>query len=345
MLETTIAGSLPKPAWLAKPRMLWAPWQLEGEALVEAKHDATLLVLKEQEDAGIDIVTDGEQARQHFVHGFLENIKGIDFTRRVTMGIRNNRYNAEVPTVTGPLRRKQSVHGFEAEIARAHTRRRLKFTLPGPMTIVDTIADAHYGDKVALAMAFAALLNEEARELAEIGVDVVQFDEPAFNVYMEEVTEWGIAALHRAAEDLPCKTAVHICYGYGINWTRRWRKADSNPRSHSYESFCRGAAEGRSRNDWLGSCIKLWSSREMAIGCAPSPRPVHGETEISNLVCSGREPELSLPLARDDTGVRNNLPPAARVQLRYQFPTRPAIVNEAAPEIAMPGSKRSISRR
>jgi 5-methyltetrahydropteroyltriglutamate--homocysteine methyltransferase len=165
MLETTIAGSLPKPAWLAKPRMLWAPWQLEGEALVEAKRDATILALKEQEDAAIDIVTDGEQARQHFVHGFLEHIEGVDFTRRVTMGIRNNRYNAEVPTVTGPLRRKQRVHAFEAEIARAHTRRRLKFTLPGPLTIVDTIADAHYGDKVALAMAFAALLNDEAREL------------------------------------------------------------------------------------------------------------------------------------------------------------------------------------
>ena len=133
--------------------------------------------------------------------------------------------------------------------------------------------------------------------------------------------------------------------GSPLRQTGCWRKADSNPRSHSHESFCRGAAEGRSRNDWLGSRIKLWSSREMAIGCAPSPRPVHGETEISNLVCSGREPELSVPLARDDTGVRNNLPPAARVQLRYQFPTRPAIVNEAAPEIAMPGSKRSISRR
>ena len=225
MLETTIAGSLPKPAWLAKPRMLWAPWQLEGEALVEAKRDATLLALKEQEDAGIDIVTDGEQARQHFVHGFLERIEGVDFARRVTMGIRNNRYNAEVPTVTGPLRRKSNIHGFEAKIARAHTRRRLKFTLPGPMTIVDTIADAHYGDKVALAMAFAALLNEEARDLAEIGVDVVQFDEPAFNVYMDEVTEWGIAALHRAAEGLPCKTAVHICYGYGIKANIDWKSS------------------------------------------------------------------------------------------------------------------------
>ena len=225
MLEATIAGSLPKPAWLAKPRMLWAPWQVEGEALVEAKRDATLLALKAQEDAGIDIVTDGEQARQHFVHGFLEGIEGVDFARRVTMGIRNNRYDAEVPTVTGPLRRKSNIHGFEAKIARAHTRRRLKFTLPGPMTIVDTIADVHYGDKVTLAMAFAEVLNEEARELAAIGVDVVQFDEPAFNVYMNEVTEWGIAALHRAAEDLPCKTAVHICYGYGIKANIDWKSS------------------------------------------------------------------------------------------------------------------------
>ena len=184
MLETTIAGSLPKPAWLATPRMLWSPWRLEGEALVEAKRDATLLTLKEQEDAGIDIVTDGEQSRQHFVHGFLERIDGVDFGRRVRMGIRNNRYEAEVPTVTGPLRRNGNVHAVEAALARAHTRRRLKFTLPGPMTIVDTIADAHYGDRVTLAMAFAALLNEEARELAAIGIDVIQFDEPAFNVYM-----------------------------------------------------------------------------------------------------------------------------------------------------------------
>src|SRR5260370_30419473 len=180
MLETTIAGRLPKPFWLAKPMTLWAPWAQQGEALAEAKRDATLLVLKEQEDTGIDIVTDGEQSRQHFVHGFLEHIEGIDVARRVTMGIRNNRYNAEVPTVTGPLRRKQSVHAFDAAIARTHTQRRLKFTLPGPMTIVDTIADAHYGDKVALAMAFAALLNEEAREPAAAGDAPFQFAEPAF---------------------------------------------------------------------------------------------------------------------------------------------------------------------
>jgi 5-methyltetrahydropteroyltriglutamate--homocysteine methyltransferase len=224
MLETTIAGSLPKPAWLAKPRMLWAPWMLEGEALLEAKRDATLLVLKEQEDAGIDIVSDGEQSRQHFVHGFLERLEGIDFGRKVRMGIRNNRYEADCPSVVGPLRRKGSVHAREVAIARAHTRRKLKFTLPGPMTIIDTIADAHYGDKVSMAMAFAALLNEEARELAAAGVDVIQFDEPAFNVYMSEVKDWGITALHRAAEGLACTTAVHICYGYGIKANLDWKE-------------------------------------------------------------------------------------------------------------------------
>src|SRR5271163_2347655 len=200
MFPATIAGSLPKPAWLAAPNRLWAPWRLEGDALAEAKDDATLLALKLQEDAGIDIVCDGEQARLHFVRGFLETVEGIDFDRRVEMGIRNNSYKVMCPTVTGPLRLRSRVHAREARLARAHTKRKLKFTLPGPMTIIDTIADAHYGDKVTMAMAFAALLNEEARELVAAGVDVIQFDEPAFNVYMSEVTEWGVKALHRAAE-------------------------------------------------------------------------------------------------------------------------------------------------
>jgi 5-methyltetrahydropteroyltriglutamate--homocysteine methyltransferase len=223
MLETTIAGSLPKPSWLAEPHKLWPAWKLQGEALAEAKRDATLLALKIQEDCGIDIVSDGEQSRQHFVHGFLEGVEGIDFARRVPMGIRNNRYEAMVPTVTGPLRRKGPVHAAEARIARAHTKRRLKFTLPGPMTIVDTIADAHYHDRVAMAMAFAEVLNEEARELQAIGVDVIQFDEPAFNVYLDEVVGWGIAALNRAIDGLSCKTVVHICYGYGIRANIEWK--------------------------------------------------------------------------------------------------------------------------
>jgi 5-methyltetrahydropteroyltriglutamate--homocysteine methyltransferase len=223
MFETSIAGSLPKPSWLAEPNMLWPPWKLAGDELAAARRDATLLAIKQQEDAGIDIVCDGEQSRQHFVHGFLENVDGIDFGRRVEIGIRNDRYKAMVPTVTGPLRLRGRVHAVEARLARAHTSRKLKFTLPGPMTIVDTIADAHYGNRVALAMAFAVLLNEEARALEADGVDVIQFDEPAFNVYVNAVSEWGVAAVERAAEGLRCKTAVHICYGYGIQANIDWK--------------------------------------------------------------------------------------------------------------------------
>src|SRR5277367_6377413 len=236
MFETTIAGSLPKPSWLAEPNVLWAPWKLTGDDLAAAKRDATLLAIKQQEDAGIDIVCDGEQSRQHFVHGFLANVEGIDFERRVEIGIRNDRYKAMVPTVTGPLRLRGRVHAIEARLARAHTTRKLKFTLPGPMTIVDTIADAHYGNRVALAMAFAALLNEEARGLATDGVDVIQFDEPAFNVYMDEAAGWGIDALHRAIEGVSATSAVHICYGYGIPANIEW-KATLGTKWRQYEKF------------------------------------------------------------------------------------------------------------
>ena len=223
-LLTTIAGSLPKPAWLAEPEKLWAPWRVPAADLVAAQRDAVLVALKDQEAAGIDIVTDGEQSRQHFVHGFLERLEGIDFSRRVTIGIRADRYQAEVPTVTGPLQRPVAVHLDEVRWARAHTERRLKFTLPGPMTIVDTLADEHYRDRAGLAMAFARVLNAEARDLAGAGVDVIQFDEPAFNVYMDDVKAWGIEALHRAIDGLTCRTAVHICYGYGIKANNDWKQ-------------------------------------------------------------------------------------------------------------------------
>ena len=224
LFPTTIAGSLPKPEWLAEPNMLWAPWKSQGDELLRAKRDATMLAVKVQEDAGIDIVTEGEQARQHFVHGFLEKIDGIDFAHKVEMGIRKDRYKAMVPQVVAPLRLKGRVHAFEARVARTHTKKKLKFTLPGPMTIIDTIADRYYGDRVKMAFAFAELLNEEAKALQADGVDLVQFDEPAFNVYMDEVNDWGIKALERAAQGLTCATAVHICYGYGIKANTDWKE-------------------------------------------------------------------------------------------------------------------------
>ncbi|HEV8533953.1 MAG TPA: methionine synthase [Methylomirabilota bacterium] len=224
MLLTTIAGSLPKPAWLAAPRTLWAPWRLEGTALEEGKRDAVRLALRDQEAAGIDIVTDGEQTRRHFVWGFVEQLEGVDFSKMVTIGIRADRYKADVPTVTGPLRRRGNIHGDEARFLRAATRSQIKFTMPGPMTVVDTIHDAYYGSRAKLGLAVASLLNEEAHELAALGVDMIQLDEPAFNVYMDEVREWGIDALDRAVEGLACRTVVHICYGYGIKANTDWKK-------------------------------------------------------------------------------------------------------------------------
>jgi len=224
MFKTAIAGSLPKPNWLAETEKLWPEWKFDGDELLQAKADATLLWIKAQEDAGLDVIGDGEMARQHFVHGFVEHVEGIDFDNKVTMGIRNNRYDAQVPQVVAPLRLKGRVHEFEARIARAHTKKKLKFTLPGPMTIVDTVADRYYGNKVKMAMAFADLLNQEALALQADGVDIIQFDEPAFNVYMEEAADWGVAALERACQGLTCTTAVHICYGYGIEANNKWKE-------------------------------------------------------------------------------------------------------------------------
>ena len=236
MYQTTIAGSLPKPNWLAEPEKLWAPWLLEGQDLERGKMDAALVWMSEQEAAGIDIVTNGEQFREHFVHGFLKYIDGVNWNKMTTMGIRDNRYDAEVPTVTGPLSRQCKIHSDEVVFTRAHTKKGLKFTLPGPMTICDTFADEHYGRRADMAMVFAALLNQEARELEALGVDLIQFDEPAFNVFTNDVKEWGIAALHKAIEGLSCNTAVHICYGYGIQQNIDW-KASLGSEWRQYEEI------------------------------------------------------------------------------------------------------------
>jgi 5-methyltetrahydropteroyltriglutamate--homocysteine methyltransferase len=244
LFPTTIAGSLPKPGWLSETQKLWPQWKLEGAELATAKRDATLLWLKEQEDVGINIATDGEQSRQHFVHGFLEYVEGIDFEHKIEMGIRNDRYKAMVPVVVGPLKLKGRVHEKDAALMRAHAKGKIKITMPGPMTIIDTLADRFYGDKVKLAMAFAELLNQEALALQAQGVDVIQFDEPAFNVYMDDVKAWGIDALHRCIEGLTCKTAVHICYGYGIKANLDW-KATLGGEWRQYEEIFPALAKSR----------------------------------------------------------------------------------------------------
>src|SRR6195256_5964525 len=259
MLDTTIAGSLPKPEWLAPPNTLWAPWRLEGRPLEEGKRDAVLLALREQEQAGIDIVTDGEQTRRHFVWGFVECLDGIDFSKMITIGIRADRYKATVPTVVGPVRRRGPIHSEDVRWARANTGRRLKLTMPGPMTIVDTIHDAHYGSRERLAMDLARLINEEARELEALGLDMLQLDEPAFNVYMDEVRDWGVAALDRAVAGLRCRTAVHICYGYGIKANTDWKQTLGGE-WRQYELTFPGIAKS--------------SIQQSAIGCRNSKVPL-----------------------------------------------------------------------
>ena len=223
LLPTSIAGSLPKPSWLAQPEKLWSPWKLQDEDLIEGKRDALRLSLEEQRQAGIDIVSDGEQTRQHFVTTFIENLSGVDFEKRETVRIRD-RYDASVPTVVSEVSRQKPVFVEDARFLRQQTSQPIKWALPGPMTMIDTLYDNHYKSREKLAWEFAGILNQEARELEAVGVDIIQFDEPAFNVFFDEVNDWGIATLEKAIEGLRCETAVHICYGYGIKANTDWKK-------------------------------------------------------------------------------------------------------------------------
>ncbi|MGF1779001.1 methionine synthase [Vibrio nomapromontoriensis] len=223
LLPTSTAGSLPKPSWLAQPETLWSPWKLQGHELTDGKHDALRVSLQEQQQAGIDIVSDGEQTRQHFVTTFIEHLNGVDFEKRKTVKIRD-RYEASVPTVVSEVSRQKPVFVDDAKLLRQQTKQPIKWALPGPMTMIDTLFDDHYKSREKLAWEFAKILNQEAKELEAAGVDIIQFDEPAFNVFFDEVNDWGIATLERAIEGLKCETAVHICYGYGIKANTDWKK-------------------------------------------------------------------------------------------------------------------------
>ncbi|MCL1138399.1 methionine synthase [Shewanella pneumatophori] len=223
LLPTSTAGSLPKPSWLAEPETLWSPWKLQEPALTEGKQDALRVSLQDQLHTGIDIVSDGEQTRQHFVTTFIEHLNGVDFEQRKTVKIRD-RYDASVPTVVGAVSRQKPVFVEDAKFLRQQTKQPIKWALPGPMTMIDTLYDDHYQSREQLAWEFAKILNQEAKDLEAAGVDIIQFDEPSFNVFFDEVNDWGIACLERAIEGLTCQTVVHICYGYGIKANTDWKK-------------------------------------------------------------------------------------------------------------------------
>ena len=231
MLRTTIAGSLPKPPWLADPgTQLFAPWVAPADRRQEAQDDAVRLALLDQEEAGIDIVSDGEQRRRHYIWGFLDGLTGTDTERLGRKRTRGGKYVAEqdVARIVGELRWPGPVMGPALAFAKAHTRRPVKVALPGPMTLVDTALDEHYRcDEESLAMRFAALLNSEARALAAAGADVIQFDEPCFNIYLDKVKAWGIRALEAAIDGVTRTTAIHICYSYGIPRVLAWKQKNT----------------------------------------------------------------------------------------------------------------------
>ncbi|MGN7133888.1 methionine synthase [Rhodococcoides corynebacterioides] len=222
LFPTSIVGSLPKPSWLAEPEKLWSPWKLQDDELHEGQLDAQTLAAHEQHRAGLDIISDGEQTRQHFVTTFIEHLGGVDFDRRRTVRIRD-RYDASVPTVVDAVSREESVFAADATRLRATTDQPIKWALPGPMTMIDTLYDDHYNSREALAWEFATILNREAKDLAAAGVDIIQIDEPAFTVFFDELKDWGVAALERVTEGVSCETAVHICYGYGIKANTDWK--------------------------------------------------------------------------------------------------------------------------
>ncbi|MEP6997336.1 MAG: methionine synthase [Betaproteobacteria bacterium] len=302
LLPTTIAGSLPKPAWLAPPNQLWAPWLLEGALLAEGKRDAVRLAVNDQERAGIHILTDGEQTRRHFVTTFIESLDSVDFQNRKTVRIRD-RYDAEVPVVTGPIARRRPAFAEDAAFLRSLTRHRIKYTLPGPMTAVDTLFDTHYGSREKLAWAFAEILNEEARAIEAAGVDVIQFDEPAFNVYFDEVRDWGVAALERAAQGLNCRTAVHICYGYGIKANNDWKKTLGNEWRQYEQTF---PLLARSRLD------------QVSLECANSHVPL----ELIGLLAGKDVMVGAVDVASDRVETADEVAATLRAALKYVPPDR-----------------------
>jgi 5-methyltetrahydropteroyltriglutamate--homocysteine methyltransferase len=230
MLRTMIVGSLPRPGWLAQPQQVYTAYRLEGEGLREAQDDAVLLALRDQEAAGLDVVTDGEQRRRHYIWGFCEGLNGLDFRHLVKRVTRGNRYGVlvDVARVVGPVSRPAPVLVDSLRFLKEQTALPVKVTLPGPMTTADTLADEHYGSRRALAEDLARVLNDEACELAEAGCDIVQFDEPCFNIYLDEVEEWGLRTLERAAAGVKAKRAVHICYGYGIPVVLAWKSRNTD---------------------------------------------------------------------------------------------------------------------
>lgn len=227
-LLTTLVGSLPKPSWLGTEPQTYSTFHDLGAALTEAQDDATIVAIREQEVAGLDIVSDGEQRREHYIRHIVRRLSGFDFGDPRDKVTRGGRYTVKVPRITGPIRRTESILAHDLRVLKTYATRPVKITLPGPLTIMDTALDEFYGDRRTLAFDLAAALNAEARELAAAGCDLIQIDEPCFNIYLDDVADFGVAALDRIVEGVTAETGVHICYGYGAPTVLAWKRSNTD---------------------------------------------------------------------------------------------------------------------
>jgi 5-methyltetrahydropteroyltriglutamate--homocysteine methyltransferase len=222
LLPTTVVGSYPQPHWLidraalgGKVPRVRAPeiWRIPLPRLEEAQDDATLLAIRDMERAGIDIITDGEMRRESYSNRFATELEGIDIDNPGST-INRSGQPIPVPRIAGPIRRKGPVEARDVQFLRKHTSKRIKITLPGPFTMTQQAQDDHYGDEEAVAMAFAAAVNEEIRDLKAAGADVIQIDEPWLQARHERAARYGVKAINRALEGIPGTTVVHLCFGY-----------------------------------------------------------------------------------------------------------------------------------
>lgn len=230
-IKTTIVGSLPKPEWLADPERLRAPWRQDGSALAEAQDDAVALWINAQEKAGLDIICDGEQRRRHYIWGFIEKLGKVDFENPAKKQSRGQRYSEETqaPRVLEEWSWTKPVLLDALRFTKARTKKPVKVTLPGPMTVADSVYDEVGGRTDAdFAATYATLLNKEAVALSEAGADVIQIDEPCFNIYTDEVKDWGMEMLEKSFKGVSAKRAVHICYGYGTEVVLNWKNSNTD---------------------------------------------------------------------------------------------------------------------
>jgi 5-methyltetrahydropteroyltriglutamate--homocysteine methyltransferase len=225
LLPTTLVGSYPQPEWLCDRGMLNANtpprvrmrelWRVPPPFLEEAQDDATLLAIRDQERAGIDIVTDGEMRRESYFNRFATALEGLDLDTPGTVVSRTGK-QVQVPRVVGPVRRARPVTVRDVRFLRANTDRQIKITVPGPFTMTRLAQNDHYQSVADLAQDYAVAVNAEIRDLHEAGADVVQIDEPYLQAQPDQAREYGLAAVQRALDGITGTTAIHVCFGYGV---------------------------------------------------------------------------------------------------------------------------------